>query len=66
MKTNSVIYKFITNFFNDFLKIDSILAFSLALILNLILYKNLKKGIIFSVLFVVLFLFILNLFQLLS
>lgn len=56
--------KFIKNYLEDFLKLDSILAFSISLILNLVLYKNIKNAIIFATLFVVIFLFILNLIRL--
>lgn len=52
---------FIKNYLNDFLKIDSILAFTIAFILNLIIYKNIKKAVLFSCLFVIVFLFFLNL-----
>lgn len=52
---------FIKNYLNDFLKIDSILAFTIAFILNLVMYKNIKKAVLFSCLFVIVFLFFLNL-----
>jgi hypothetical protein len=57
---------FLKKYFNDFLKLDSLLAFSIALILNLIIYKNLKNAVIFALLFVVIFLFFLNILRLLS
>ncbi len=58
--------KFINNYFNDFVKLDSLLAFSISLILNLVIYKNLKNAIIFASLFVIIFLFFLNILRLLS
>lgn len=58
--------KFINNYFNDFVKLDSLLAFSISLILNLLIYKNLKNAVIFASLFVIIFLFFLNILRLLS
>lgn len=58
--------EFINNYFNDFVKLDSLLAFSISLILNLAIYKNLKNAIIFASLFVIIFLFFLNILRLLS
>ena len=57
---------FINNYFNDFLKHDTLLAFSISLILNLAIYKNLKNAVIFASLFVIIFLFFLNILRLLS
>lgn len=57
---------FINNYLNDFVKLDSLLAFSISLILNLAIYKNLKNAIIFASLFVIIFLFFLNILRLLS
>ncbi len=58
--------KFINNYFNDFVRLDSLLAFSISLILNLLIYKNLKNAVIFASLFVIIFLFFLNILRLLS
>ena len=58
--------EFINNYFNDFVKLDSLLAFSISLILNLAIYKNLKNAVIFASLFVIIFLFFLNILRLLS
>jgi hypothetical protein len=56
--------KFLTEYIKKFIKIDTILAFIVALVLNYLIYKNVKKALIFSVLFVIVFLFFLNLINL--
>ena len=54
---------FLKEYIKSFTKIDTILAFTVALILNYLIYKNMKKALTFSILFVIIFLFFLNLIQ---
>ena len=56
--------KFLTEYIKNFIKIDTILAFTVALVLNYLIYKNIKKALTFSILFVIVFLFFLNLIHL--
>ena len=56
--------KFLKEYLKDFTKIDTILAFIVALTLNYLIYKKFKNALIFSILFVIVFLFFLNIIHL--